>query len=71
MIVADTPELVNAFAALSIRGQLKLIKVGMKNSRYSKTDMLRAATRYTERPYKLNQIDLAIADLSARYRVIV
>ena len=71
MIVANTPEMIDAFAALSIRAQLRLIKIGMKNSRLTKTQILAAATRYTERRYTTRDLDLAIADLTAKYRIIV
>jgi len=71
MTTLTTPEQIHAFAGLSIRGQLRLIKVGMK-SRIPTRDILAAVTRHhTGRTYKRNDIDLAIADLTAKYRLIM
>lgn len=53
------PEVQAAF----LKSHLKLMRVGMTNSRYSKKDMLAKASAITGVAYTSKAIDKAIADL--------
>lgn len=53
------PEVQAAF----IKSHLKLMAIGMKNSRFSKTDMLAKASAITGKKYSTRKIGDAIADL--------
>ena len=55
------PEVQAAF----IKSHLKLMRLGMKNSGITKTQMLAKAAAVTGKSYKVSQIDTAIADLQA------
>lgn len=55
------PEVQAAF----LKSHLKLMKLGMKNSRISATEMLKKATSITGNKYKRGQFDQAIADLQS------
>ena len=49
--------------AVFLKGHLKLLSVGMKNSRMSGKDILNAATKITGNKYKRGQYTLALEDL--------
>lgn len=49
--------------AIFLKGHLKLMAVGMKNSQISGTQMLAKATALTGRKYKRGQYKLAVQDL--------
>jgi Tfp pilus assembly major pilin PilA len=53
------------FMALMLRGHLRLLDKGMKNSRMSGTKILKSAAQITGKPYKRGQYQQAIADLTA------
>jgi hypothetical protein len=49
--------------AVFLKGHLKLLSVGLKNSKMSGKDILNAATRITGNTYKRGQYILALKDL--------
>lgn len=49
--------------AITIKAHLKLMKLGLKNSRMTGRDMLNAATKITGKTYKRGQYELAYDDL--------
>lgn len=53
------------FGAIILRGHLRLLSVGMKNSQLSGTAILAKATQLTGRSYKRAQYKQALADLNA------
>jgi hypothetical protein len=53
------------FQAILLKGHLKLLSLGMKNSRMSGKDLLARASAITHVEYKRGQYDLAVADLVA------
>lgn len=53
----------NRVQAIFIKGHLKLIALGMKNSRISGTEMLKKAGAITGKTYKRGQYQQAINDL--------
>ena len=61
MLVLDQPKI----AALFLRAHLKLLAAGMKNSRFSGTQILAKASEVTGRAYKRGQYQVAIDDLNA------
>ena len=50
--------------AVLLRGHLKMLDVGMKNSRMSGTAILKKASELTGNKYKRGQYKAAIADLN-------
>lgn len=58
------------FSAIILRGHLRLLDAGMKNSRLSGTTILKKATALTGRSYKRGQYKQAIADLNARLETL-
>ena len=60
MFVLDQPKI----AALFLRAHLKLLAAGMKNSRFSGTQILAKASEVTGRAYKRGQYQVAIEDLN-------
>jgi hypothetical protein len=54
----------NRFGAVMLRGHLKMLDAGMKNSRLSGTKILAKATELTGKKYKRGQYSIAIADLN-------
>jgi len=52
------------FEAVMLRGHLKMLDAGMKNSRLSGTKILAKATEITGKKYKRGQYKAAIADLN-------
>lgn len=58
-IIPDT-----RFTAVVLRGHLRLLAVGMRNSRFSGTDILKRAGAITGAAYKRGQYSRAIADLT-------
>jgi len=52
------------FGAVMLRGHLKMLDAGMKNSRLSGTKILAAATELTGKKYRRGQYKIAIADLN-------
>ena len=52
--------------AIFLRGHLRLLAKGMKNSRLTGTQILSAATAVTGRSYKRGQYQAAIDDLNAK-----
>jgi len=50
--------------AAFLRAHLKLLAAGMKNSRFSGTQILAKASKVTGRAYKRGQYNLAINDLN-------
>ena len=52
------------FGAVMLRGHLKMLDAGMKNSRLSGTKILAKATELTGKKYKRGQYKIAIADLN-------
>lgn len=62
-----TPE-VAMVQLIVIKAGLKLLAKGIQPNRgWTKTKTLAAAARITGKPYKRNQIDMAIADLQAEF----
>jgi hypothetical protein len=60
----DTPEGVNRFGVLSLRGQLKLVKAGMSPPRgVRKGDLVRMAQRVTGKKFGQRDYEAAIAAL--------
>jgi hypothetical protein len=66
----DNTDDIQAFAGLSIRAQMKLVRAGMKG-RHTKSQLLDAAARHTGMSYRMKDFDRAIQDLGAKYKVIV
>jgi hypothetical protein len=52
------------FGAVMLRGHLKMLDAGMKNSRLSGTKILAKASELTGKKYKRGQYSIAIADLN-------
>ena len=52
------------FGAVMLRGHLKMLNAGMKNSRLSGTKILAKASELTGKKYKRGQYSIAIADLN-------
>lgn len=52
------------FGAVMLRGHLKMLDAGMKNSRLSGTKILAGASELTGKKYKRGQYEIAIADLN-------
>ena len=52
------------FGAVMLRGHLKMLDAGMKNSRLSGTKILAGASKLTGKKYKRGQYAIAIADLN-------
>ena len=52
------------FGAVLLRGHLKMLDAGMKNSRMSGTAILKKASELTGNKYKRGQYKAAIADLN-------
>ena len=65
MTTIDNPAQSYVFMAVMIRGHLRLLDKGMKNSRMSGTEILKKAGQITGKPYKRRQYQQAIADLTA------
>ena len=57
----DGPNLV--ITAIFLKAHLKMLALGMKNSRYSGTTILKATSGITGKPYKRGQYQLALNDL--------
>lgn len=53
----------DAMTAVFLKGHLKMMAVGMKNSRISGAQMLAKATQITGTTYKRGQYDRAVGDL--------
>jgi hypothetical protein len=51
--------------AIFLKGHLKLMAVGMSNSRVSKTEMLKKATDITGKVYKRTEAQRAFDDVAA------
>ena len=51
--------------AVFVRAHLRMLAAGMRNSRMSGTQILRAATEITGNKYKRGQYNAAIQDLTA------
>lgn len=49
--------------AIFIKAHLKMLSVGMKNSQYSGSTILKKATAITGKAYKRGQYELALTDL--------
>jgi len=58
------PHLNDRFNAVLLRGHLKMLDAGMKNSRMSGTKILAKASELTGKKYKRGQYKIAIADLN-------
>jgi hypothetical protein len=65
MTTIENPRESYTFMATMLRGHLRLLLAGMRNSRESGTSILRKASRITGQPYKRGQYQQAIADLTA------
>jgi len=52
------------FGAVMLRGHLKMLDAGMRNSQFSGTKILAKATELTGKKYKRGQYKAAIADLN-------
>lgn len=52
------------FGAVLLRGHLKMLDAGMKNSRLSGTAILKKASELTGKKYKRGQYSIAITDLN-------
>ena len=52
------------FGAVMLRGHLKMLDAGMRNSRLSGTKILAKVTELTGKKYKRGQYKAAIADLN-------
>lgn len=52
------------FGAVMLRGHLKMLDAGMKNSRLSGTAILKKASELTGKKYKRGQYSIAITDLN-------
>lgn len=55
---------ITRFTVVALRGHLRLMALGMRNSAITKTEMLAKATAVTGKPYKRGQFDDAIADIN-------
>lgn len=64
MTIIQTPAC-NRLQAVFLKGHLKLMSLGMKNSRFSGRQMLDKAAAVTGKTYKRGQYDLAVQDLQA------
>ncbi|QDP65322.1 MAG: hypothetical protein Unbinned200contig1000_62 [Prokaryotic dsDNA virus sp.] len=53
----------NRLAAVFLKGHLKMLALGMKNSKLSGTQILKAASQITGKKYKRGQYKLALADI--------
>lgn len=51
--------------AIFLKGHLKLLSLGMKNSRFTGRQMLDKAEAITGKTYKRGQYDVAVQDLQA------
>ena len=69
MMLTETDQ-IQAFAGLSLRGQMKLVQAGMKG-RFTRGQLLDAAARHTGVSYRMKDFDRAVQDLGAKYKVIV
>ena len=65
------PGTAQRLVAVTLKGHLKLMALGMKNSRISGRQMLDKATAITGKKYKRGQYDLAVQDLEAKFPKIV
>ena len=65
MTTIDNPTQSYVFTAVMLRGHLRLLDKGMKNSRLSGIAVLKAASEITGKTYKRGQYKQAIADLTA------
>ena len=65
MTTIDNPTQSYVFTAVMLRGHLRLLDKGMKNSRMSGTAVLKHASSITGKPYKRGQYKQAMADLTA------
>jgi hypothetical protein len=64
MINVSRPHLDTRFNAVLLRGHLKMLAAGMKNSQLSGTKILAKASELTGRKYKRGQYTNAITDLN-------
>lgn len=64
-LTLTNPGASNRFAAVMLRGHLRMLDAGMRNSRMSGTAILRKASEVTGNRYKRGQYQAAIADLTA------
>lgn len=55
----------NRVQAVFLKGHLKLMSLGMKNSHYSGRGLLDKAEAITGKTYKRGQYDVAVQDLQA------
>lgn len=55
------------FQAALIKSHLKLLSKGLKHSRMSGTQVLRAASAITNKPYKRGQYDAALYDIEVLF----
>jgi len=51
--------------AISIKAHLKMLSLGMKNSRMTGTEVLNVASTITGKPYKRGQYETALKDVQA------
>ncbi len=56
---------INRFAIVSLRGQMRLLNIGMKSKGMNKTRALKMAGDVTGKKYKRGDMDTAITDVSA------
>jgi hypothetical protein len=59
----DGPD--RASIALFLKAHLKMLSVGMTNSRFSGLDILKKASALTGKTYKRGQYDAALKDITA------
>lgn len=52
-----------AISAIFLKAHLKMLSVGMTNSRYSGIAILKKASAITGKPYKRGQYEIALNDL--------
>ncbi len=65
MTTVTTPYNIHRFSVLSLRGQMRLLHVGMISRGLNKTKALKTAGGITGRKYKRGDMETAITDLSA------
>jgi len=58
------------FGAVLLRGHLKMLEAGMKNSRLSGKQILAKASELTGKAYKRGQYTAAVADLNTLIKEI-
>jgi hypothetical protein len=64
MTMITGSEKIQRFTVVALRGHLKLMKAGLRNSQISGTQMLAKAGAVTGKVYKRGQYDAAIADIN-------